>query len=311
MLDGAAPEPSRPTLLVRFPWSEGVPPAGFEPATGGLEVHCSIQLSYRGWLQTIVADQAVPFGVRSGSGRRGHGWLRLLPVILSAGLTLAVSVGCGRGSETPAPSAGSSSPSSDAALRSGATEDGPFAFRGLTTTPPPATVVPTQTAPPGDLAAVTSITPLEGFMEIPGGPGLGPLDLASASGGDPREREALMRFGFRGGFRRGFAKGREEMIVTVMRFSSPADADAYLRDTVESALVGNGSFPFALGVSGGTGYREQGAGEDGEPYVTYGALFTRGDRGFEQLVRSPAAGPERGEVDAQAMARQQADRVGG
>ena len=27
-----------------------VPPAGFEPATIGLEVHCSIQLSYRGML---------------------------------------------------------------------------------------------------------------------------------------------------------------------------------------------------------------------------------------------------------------------
>ncbi len=99
--------------------------------------------------------------------------------------------------------------------------------------------------------------------------------------------------------------------MTVLRFSTTADADAYLRDTVDSALVSNGSFLFGLPVAGGTGYREQGVARDGEPFVTYGALFARGDRCFEQLVRSPAAGPERSEADALTLARRQAERVGG
>ncbi len=171
--------------------------------------------------------------------------------------------------------------------------------------------MPAPATPPADLAAATSIPPLEGFTEIPTGPGVGPLDVGTASDGDAREREALNRFRFLDGYARGFAKGGEEMIVTVLRFGSPADATAYLQDTIESSLVSNGSFLFEVPVPGGTGYREQGAGEDGEPYVTYGALFARGDRCFEQLVRSPAAGPERSEADAQLLARRHADHVGG
>ena len=261
-----------------------------------------------------MADEAVPFGVRGSGlvGRRSRR-SRLQLLILAAGLGHAAVVGCGRGSRNAAQSATPSSPSTDAAVRGGAPSTAEsFAFPDLTTTrPPPIRLGPPQTSPPEDLAAATSIPPLEGFVEIPSGPALGPLDLTSASAGDPRERAALERFRFRDGFSRGFARGSEEMIVTVLRFSSPADADAYLRDTVESSLVGNGSFAFDVPVPGGTGYREQGAGEDGEPYVTYGALFTRGDRCFEQLVRGPAAGPERSEADAHAMARRQADRVGG
>ena len=170
---------------------------------------------------------------------------------------------------------------------------------------------PVATAPADDLAAATAIAPLEGFTEVPAGSGIGPLDTVAASAGDPRERDALTRFHFRDGHARGFVKGGEEIVVTVLRFSSPADAAAYLQDTVDSSLVSNGSFLFTVAVPGATGYREQGAGQDGEPYVTYGALFARGDRCFEQLVRSPATGPERSEADAQFLARRQADRVGG
>ena len=180
-----------------------------------------------------------------------------------------------------------------------------------TTTAAATTTGPTVTVPAEDLAATTAIAPLDGFTEVAAGAGIGPLDLAAASDGDPRERDALSRFRFRDGHARGFVKGGEEIVVTVLRFASPADAAAYLQDTVDSSLVSNGSFLFLVPVPGATGYREQGAAKDGEPYVTYGALFARGDRCFEQLVRSPAAGPERSEADAQALARRQADRVGG
>lgn len=232
--------------------------------------------------------------------------------LVAASLVLTASAGCGGGG-SPSPLVSEPAPARGQ-IQGGNQATGPtFAFPDLvtTTTAPATTLVPPVTAPPDDLAAATSITPLEGFAEVPAGPGLGPLDLASASDGDAREREALNRFRFRDGYARGFAKGGEEMIVTVLRFSSPADAAAYLQDTIESSLVSNGSFLFAVPVAGGTGYREQGAADDGEPYVTYGALFARGDRCFEQLVRSPAAGPERSEADAQLMARRQADRVGG
>ncbi|MEO5679180.1 MAG: hypothetical protein ABIS47_05870 [Acidimicrobiales bacterium] len=180
-----------------------------------------------------------------------------------------------------------------------------------TTAAPATTVVPPPTAPPDDLAAVTAIAPLDGFTEISTGTGLGPLDLTAAADGDGRERDALNRFHFRDGHARGFANGAEELIVTVLRFATPADAKAYLQDTVESSLMGNSSYLFAVPVAGATGYREQGAGVDGEPFVTYGALFSRGDRCYEQLVRSPATGLERSEAEAQGLARRQADRVGG
>ena len=231
--------------------------------------------------------------------------------LVAAGLLLTASASCGGGGSPPAATEATPARSQ---IQGGDQATGPtVAFPDLvtTTTATATTLVPPVTAPPDDLAAATSITPLEGFAEVPAGPGLGPLDLGSASDGDAREREALSRFRFRDGYARGFAKGGEEMIVTVLRFSSPADAAAYLQDTIESSLVGNGSFLFAVPVAGGTGYREQGAGDDGEPYVTYGALFARGDRCYEQLVRSPAAGPERSESDAQLLARRQADRVGG
>jgi len=110
---------------------------------------------------------------------------------------------------------------------------------------------------------------------------------------------------------RGFVRDGEEIVVTVLRFSAPADAAAYLKDTVDSSLISNGSFLFSVAVPGATGYREQGAGKDGDPFVTYGTLFVRGDRCFEQLVRSPATGPARSEADVQVLARRQADRVGG
>ena len=179
------------------------------------------------------------------------------------------------------------------------------------TTVAPTTLVPPVTVAADDLAATTAIAPLDGFTELPSGPGIGALDLAAASEGDPRERDALNRFRLRDGHARGFVKGGEEIVVTVLRFSTPADAAAYLTDTVDSSLVSNGSFLFSVAVPGATGYREQGAGKDGDPFVTYGALFVRGDRCFEELVRSPATGPARSEADAQTLARRQADRVGG
>ena len=180
-----------------------------------------------------------------------------------------------------------------------------------TTTAAVTTVLPPATVPADDLAATTAIAPLEGFTELAAGAGIGPLDLAGASDGDPRERDALNRFRFRDGHARGFVSGGEEIVVSVLRFAGPSDAEAYLRDTIDSSLVSNGSFLFDVPVPGATGYREQGAGKEGEPYVTYGAMFARGNRCFEQLVRSPATGPERSEADARTLARRQADRVGG
>ena len=180
-----------------------------------------------------------------------------------------------------------------------------------TTAPTATTLVPPVTVAAGDLAATTAITPLDGFTELPAAAGIGPLDVAAASHGDPRERDALTRFSFQAGHARGFVKGGEEIVVTVLRFSSEANAAAYLQDTVDSSLVSNGSFLFSVPVPGATGFREQGAGRDGEPYVTYGALFVRGNRCFEQLIRSPAVGPERSEADAHTLARRQAERVGG
>jgi hypothetical protein len=213
----------------------------------------------------------------------------------------AAQVGCS-GDESQAPPPGSGTVSTVAA---------PPDLVPTTATIVPPTLVPPVTASADDLPATTAIAPLDGFTELPAGAGIGPLDLAAAANGDPRERDALSRFGYRDGHARGFVKGSEELLVTVLRFSSPTGAEAYLRDTIDSSLVSNGSFLFPVPVPGATGYREQGAGKEGDPYVSYGALFVRGDRCFEQLVRSPAAGAERTEADAQALARRQADRVGG
>jgi len=230
---------------------------------------------------------------------------RWLPVLVSVSLAVA---GCGNRS------GGRTAPTSNgapAALTTSATLDIPPDAVATSSTPVPPTLTPPPTAPAEDLAATTAIPPLDGFTELPAGTGIGPLDIAAAAAGDPRERDALGRFHFRDGHARGFVKGGEEIVVTVLRFSSPSDAAAYLQDTIDSSLVGNSSFLFTVPVPGATGYREQGAGPEGDPFVTYGTLFTRGDRCFEQLVRSPAAGPERSEADAQALARRQADRVGG
>ena len=226
------------------------------------------------------------------------------PWLLALGAAFVAFAGCGGDAPTPpvTPETGLS-PATSLAV--------PPELAVTTTTLAATTLVPAVTVPATDLAATTAIAPLEGFAELPTGAGIGPLDLAGASDGDPRERDALSRFGFQGGHARGFVKATEEIVVTVLRFSSAANADAYLRDTIDSSLVSNGSFLFTVPVAGATGYREQGAGKDGEPYVTYGALFVRGDRCFEQLVRSPAAGPERTEADAQTLARRQAERVGG
>jgi hypothetical protein len=257
----------------------------------------------------MVADEAVPSA--RGSHERGP-TLPPRPVrrLGSAGVALVIAVsGCGSGtaagrattSTSPAP-VGATTPS---------TVPVPPELAGTSTTVPLPTSTPPATAAADDLAATTAIAPLDGFGELPPGPGTGALDLAGASGGDARERDALNRFRFRDGYARGFAKGAEEIVVTVLRFSSAADAAAYLQDTVDSSLVSNGSFLFSVPVPGATGYREQGAATSGQPFVTYGALFARGDRCFEQLVRGPATGPERSEADAQALARRQADRVGG
>jgi hypothetical protein len=216
-------------------------------------------------------------------------------------------LGCGGGSTAP-PRA------SDPPTETPGTADGTVRFPDLSTTTsaaPATTLVPPATVAADDLPANTAIAPLEGFAEVAAAPGIGPLDLAAAAHDEPRERDALLRFGFRDGHARGFTRDGEEIVVTVLRFGSAAQAGAYLQDTLDSSLVGNGSFLFAVPVPGATGYREQGAGEDGEPFVTYGALFARGDRCYEQLIRSPASGRERSEADAQALARRQAERVGG
>jgi len=261
----------------------------------------------------MVSDEAV----RSG---RGSNEVDQAPPErpVRRGLVLAASAvalaGCGGGANPPA---GTTSSAPAPSLATGEVTTLPPGVGvppdlvATTTTVAATTLVPPVTAPAGDMAATTAIVPLEGFTELPAGGGLGPLDLTSASDGEPRERDALTRFGFQGGHSRGFVKGAEETVVTVLRFSSPAEAEAYLKDTIDSSLVSNGSFLFTVPVPGALGYREQGAGKDGEPYVTYGALFVRGDRCFEQLVRSPATGPERSELDAQTLARRQADRVGG
>ena len=253
----------------------------------------------------MVADERYrPAVVRDRPTRR-----RWPPVVAAASLALA---GCGGGSRA----AGTGTPAVPSSLSpvdvtAEPTVAPPPDLVAPTTTAAASTVAPPPTAPADDLAATTAIPPLDGFAELPTGAGIGPLDLATASADDPRERDALTRFHFRDGHARGFVKGGEEIVVTVLRFTTPADAAAYLQDTVDSSLVSNGSFLFAVPLPGGTGYREQGAGKDGEPYVAYGAVFARGDRFFEQLVRGPAGGPERTEADAQALARRQADRVGG
>jgi len=229
--------------------------------------------------------------------------------VAAVSLTLA---GCGGGSRSARTEAPAPTPSlSPVEVPVEPTVAPPPELVATTTTVASTTLVPPVTAPVDDLAATTAIPPLEGFAELPAGAGIGALDLTGASDGDPRERDALTRFHLRDGYARGFVKGGEEIVVSVLRFSTAADATAYLQDTLDSSLVSNGSFLFAVPVPGATGYREQGVGEDGEPYVAYGALFTRGDRCFEQLVRGPAAGPERTEADAQTLARRQADRVGG
>jgi len=254
-----------------------------------------------------VADEAVP----SGGGSQEVGPTATLPVVRRGLPVLAaaslVVAGCG-GNKAGNPATTSTARPAD--LTPSTLELPPDA--AATTSPTaPVTLTPPATAAADDLPATTAITPLDGFTEVPSGAGVGALDIAAASEGDARERDALTRFRFRDGYARGFAKGGEEIVVTVLRFGSSTDAAAYLKDTIASSLVSNGSLLFTVPVPGATGYREQGAGKDGEPFVTYGVLFARGDRCFEELVRSPAAGPERSEADAQTLARRQADRVGG
>jgi len=216
-------------------------------------------------------------------------------------------MGCG-GGPTVAP------PAPEPPAQAPNTSSTTFGLPDLSTTtsaPPATTLVPPPTVAADDLVGATAVRPLDGFTEVAAAPGIGALDLAGAAHGETPERDALLRFGFRDGHARGFTRDGEEVVVKVLRFGSAAQAGAYLQDTIDSSLVGNGSFLFAVTVPGATGYREQGAGEDGEPFVTYGALFARGDRCFEQLIRSPASGQERSEADAQALARRQAERVGG
>jgi len=231
-------------------------------------------------------------------------WPRLLLVLGLVG----AAAGCGDRA-TPGRPGGTQTP--DTAPATDATIGFPDLATTTTSAGPPTTLVPPPAVPADDLAGITAIQPLDGFSEIPAGSGLGLLDLAGASQGDPRERDALSRFGLVDGHARGFTNAGEELVVTVLRFRSAADAGAYLQDTLDSSLVGNGSFLFDVGVPGATGYREQGADDDGHPFVTYGALFARGDRCFEQTVRSPATGQERTEADAQVLARRQAERAGG
>src|SRR4051794_12917619 len=55
---GSASGTSHPTQIsdsCRFPGLSGAPPGGLEPPTCGLEVRCSIQLSYRGVRRGILA----------------------------------------------------------------------------------------------------------------------------------------------------------------------------------------------------------------------------------------------------------------
>jgi len=231
-------------------------------------------------------------------------WPRLLLVLVLPG-AVAGCVDRTAPGRTGGPQGPNAAPATDATIG--------FPDLGTTTisATPLTTLVPPFTVAAADLAGTTAIEPLNGFTEAPAGPGLGLLDLAGASQGDPRERDALSRFGFVDGHARGFANAGEELVVTVLRFRTAADAGAYLQDTLDSSLVGNGSFLFDVGVPGAAGYREQGADDDGQPFVTYGALFARGDRCFEQTVRSPATGQERTEADAQLLARRQAERVGG
>ena len=85
---------SDPLFVTAWP---GARPAGFEPATRGLEVRCSVLLSYGRW--------TVPQGPRAGEGNRTpiaslEGWSSTVELHPHAGLLQVVGA---RGFEPPTP----------------------------------------------------------------------------------------------------------------------------------------------------------------------------------------------------------------
>jgi hypothetical protein len=190
----------------------------------------------------------------------------------------------------------------------GTTAAGP----GGPTTSPPSTTQAQQQDLDAQLGEAVKITPFTGFAEQPPpGNGLGALDMESASGGDPSERDALNTAGFRRGYARGWTNKAEELTTIVYQLGSDAQANAYLQDTIESSIKGNGSATFDVGVNGATGYREQGTDPSGQQYIAWGAVFVRGSRFYEQILRGPREGNTRSEADARDLCRRQAERVGG
>jgi hypothetical protein len=162
------------------------------------------------------------------------------------------------------------------------------------------------------LADASNIEPFGGFNESPPpGHGLGDLDLERASGGDASERDALSTAGFSKGYARGWTTQTEDITTIVYQLGSDAKAQAYLKDTIERSIKGNGSATFDVGVTGATGYREQGTDAGGQQYIAWGAVFVRGSRFYEQILRGPREGNTRSEADARALCQRQAQRVGG
>jgi hypothetical protein len=183
---------------------------------------------------------------------------------------------------------------------------------GGATTAPPSTTQAQQQDLDQQLGEAVRITPFAGFAEQqPPANGLGALDLERASGGDASERDALNTAGFRRGYARGWTSKGEDLTTVVYQLGSDAQANAYLQDTVDSSIKGNGSATFDAGVPGATGYREQGTDASGQQYIAWGAVFVRGSRFYEQILRGPREGNTRSESDTRDLCHRQAERVGG